>query len=191
MRIIPHFQLIDFGSIRQCITSRVCGFLIRINSVWNLFQPKATTYLRALNPFFGVSRVTQKQMSALEETATTTTAEKKTNDNKKKLSSISPDIINGPPIPADEWPDRPILLCTHPRHKKYIHTKPDMKGAIPINQVFDIESKAFKGKCIMRIVDMPTTDKKYFQGRRRKSDNTIQACFNFLFSYWVRHKSLD
>lgn len=89
--------------------------------------------------------------------------------------AISPDVVNGPPLPIDDWPDYPLLLCIHGRHKDYIHTNHDNHTAIPINTVFELESKAFKGQGIIRMADTPNCDKKYFKGRRRKSAITTQV----------------
>ena len=89
--------------------------------------------------------------------------------------SISPDVVNGPPLSMDEWPDYPLMLCINTRHSKYIHSNHDDHVAIPINTVFELESKSFKGQGIVRIADTPNCDKKYFKGRRRKSAITSQV----------------
>lgn len=64
-------------------------------------------------------------------------------------------------LPPSKWPDNPLLFCLHPLHNHYIHTPFDDDIAIPINKVFQIESKAFKGCAILRVIDAPTTPKEY------------------------------
>ena len=81
----------------------------------------------------------------------------------------------GPPLPVVKWVDKDLMLCVHPRCANYIHTTFDKQVAIPMNTVFDFESKIFSGKAIVRCIGLTSTDNQYFNGRTRKMDITIQV----------------
>ena len=93
-------------------------------------------------------------------------------DNRESYNS-NMDI--GPPIPTSKWIDENLLLCVNPCVDSYTHTNYDQQVAIPINTVFQFESKLFKGSAICRAIDLPSTDKAYFKGRNRKMDFTFQV----------------
>eukprot|EP01083_Nonionella_stella_P007025 20325_1 len=59
---------------------------------------------------------------------------------------------------------------------EYTKTSYDEQIAIPLNEVFEFESLLFKGKAIVRAVDLASTDRKYFKGTNRKMDFTFQVC---------------
>merc|ERR1719361_1604357 len=88
----------------------------------------------------------------------------------------------------EHWVDDHIMTCVHPRYADYIHTAYDKQVAIPMNTVFPFESKLFRGTAIVRSTDLPSTDKKYFKGRARKMDITLQGrfkrrlCFDRLYT---------
>ena len=81
----------------------------------------------------------------------------------------------GAPLPVSHWIDDKLLLCVNPSVAEYTHTNYDKQIAIPLNTVFEWESKLFKGKGIVRAIDLPSTDKAYFKGRARKMDFTWQV----------------
>eukprot|EP01084_Bolivina_argentea_P048105 88647_1 len=100
----------------------------------------------------------------------------------------------GPPLPVNKWIDKPLLMCINPSCDKYLSTNYNKQIAIPINTVFEFESRIFKGKGICRAVDLPNTDKSYFKGRSRKMDFTFQGefkrriCFDRLYTGQVFDK---
>eukprot|EP00485_Elphidium_margaritaceum_P009600 CAMPEP_0202705274 /NCGR_PEP_ID=MMETSP1385-20130828/17849_1 /ASSEMBLY_ACC=CAM_ASM_000861 /TAXON_ID=933848 /ORGANISM="Elphidium margaritaceum" /LENGTH=378 /DNA_ID=CAMNT_0049363473 /DNA_START=63 /DNA_END=1199 /DNA_ORIENTATION=+ len=83
----------------------------------------------------------------------------------------------GPPLPVTHWVDHDLLLCVHPLFSDYIHTNYDRQVAIPLNTVFEFDSKLIAGTAIIRAVGLPSTDKSYFKGRSRKMDCTFQCTF--------------
>ncbi len=96
----------------------------------------------------------------------------------KSMSSITPQRTDDYlPLPIDRWKDKPLLLCVHQSHSHYIHTPHDKDVHIPVNAVFPFESRAFKGKAIIRVKGTPTAQKWYFEGRARKMDITVQVEF--------------
>ena len=97
---------------------------------------------------------------------------KKLADNR---SLYNKDESIAPPLPVDHWVDDHLMLCVNPRYADYIHTGFDQQVAIPMNSVFPFESKLFKGKAMVRSVDLPSTNKAYFKGRARKMDFTFQV----------------
>jgi len=100
----------------------------------------------------------------------------------------------GPPLPSSSWIDKNLLLCVNPSVDDYMHTNYDKQIAIPMNTVFQLESKLFKGCAIVRAIDLPTTNKAYFKGRNRKMDFTFQGqfkrriCFERLYTGQVFEK---
>lgn len=89
--------------------------------------------------------------------------------------SYNGDTNIGPPLPTNKWIDKNLLLCVNPSVHDYTHTNYDKQVAIPLNTVFEFESKLFKGSGIVRAIDLPSTDKAYFKGRNRKMDFTFQV----------------
>jgi len=108
--------------------------------------------------------------------------------------SYNNDSSIGPPLPSSKWVDKSLLLCVNPCVDSYTHTNYDKQIAIPLNSVFNFESKLFKGSAIVRAVDLPSTDKSYFKGRNRKMDFTFQGqfkrriCFDRLYTGQVFDK---
>eukprot|EP01083_Nonionella_stella_P278214 946038_1 len=107
---------------------------------------------------------------------------------------FNPDGDIGPTLPEEKWIDKNLLLCVNPSVANYTHTNYDKQIAIPLNSVFDFESKLFKGQAIIRAVDLHNTDKAYFKGRNRKMDFTFQGqfkrkiCFDRLYTGQVFDK---
>jgi len=94
----------------------------------------------------------------------------------------------GPPLPVKHWVDGQLMLCVNARSADYVRTGYDKQIAIPMNTVFPFESKLFRGRAIVRSIDLPSTNKAYFKGRARKMDLTLQGqfkrrlCFDRLYT---------
>ena len=117
-----------------------------------------------------------------------------TKDGKKELTdnraSYNPNTDIGPPLPTSKWIDENLLLCVNPCVDSYTHTNYDLQVAIPINSVFQFESKLFKGSAICRAIDLPSTDKAYFKGRNRKMDFTFQVKTKLSLSSQIQSQSV-
>lgn len=103
-------------------------------------------------------------------------------------SAYNKNALVGPPLPVEHWVDDHLMLCVNPRYSNYIHTEYDDQIAIPMNTVFPFESKLFKGRAIIRCVDLPSTDKVYFKGRARKMDITFQVIHRCEFAVFINFK---